>query len=203
MALNIKTHKQIYSGLSICKPNIKDINKILNLVIECAEHGHFTDQFLNIRFQAGLGIQFFKILFFNRLTFPGEATNKAVIYVAKHKNAIMGFCLIREIPCPGAPAQQELLLLCVDEHYRRRGIGQSLLEKAISICDLRQALFVSCLPKSQAMLKLLKKIGAIKLAKPDPKTINFVAPECFVIGNRSNIAAMPSVWPYVYYSWGE
>lgn len=141
----------------------RDVPAMLNIVVAAAAEGFFSAAFLDVRYQIGLALQFFSVLLRGRMAVPGQVATRARVRVVRCGPDVLGFSLVRVLPGVLVGAHQELHLLVVRADVRGSGVGQALLQDAVSRLAHGQCLLLSTLPQADGMKRLVRRMGARSL----------------------------------------
>lgn len=142
---------------NINQANLADIAPVFNLIQEYSYHDYFNNLYLQPRYQAGLGIQLFSILFFGYIRLPDSTWHQTNMLVAKNNNELLGFIIIRKLP--GPCDRHEIYMCAINDLYRRQGLGKRLIKAAIANLPKDSILEAECLPKARQMKQLLLNFG--------------------------------------------
>lgn len=141
---------------------VRDVSDMLNLVVSAAAEGHFTEVYLDVRYQLGLALQLFGAVLLGRVRVGTQPVSRARVRVVRQGRDVIGFALMRHLPGEGS-AHLELHLLAVHAHARQSGVGKALLADALSALQEGQCLFVTTLPNAHGMKRLVRKSGGRSL----------------------------------------
>jgi len=148
---------------------------LVDAVIEAAAQGFFSKRFLDIRLQFGLAIQLMSAMIFHRIKKHGQwQLAKACVLVARNDEGVLGFSLLREAGAQQEGAALEVVLICVVQAARRRGLGEALVRAALSQAPCDQDVQLECLVQNRAINSLMDKMGARRVQRkgPSPSCVN-------------------------------
>ncbi len=153
------------NAVEVRTPRLSDIAAIFNLIQLGSANGVFTKLYLKPRYQAGLGLQLFSCLYFGRIRLPDGTRHKVKMLSAYRDSKLAGFVILRDIP--SSPGCREIYMIAVAPEFQRKGVGTALLASCIEGSAAGSILEATCLPKAQAMRRLLQNAGFVSVTPLD------------------------------------
>lgn len=143
---------------------LEDVAPIFNLIQQGSAEGHFCNLYLEPRYMAGLGIQLFSLLWFNRIKLPNDGWYRVTTRVLRVDGRFAGFIMIRHAAF--GEKGSEIYMMAIEKEYRRQGLGELILRQVVAERPIGHRIFAHCLPESVAMIGLVKKLGFQDIPHP-------------------------------------
>jgi RimJ/RimL family protein N-acetyltransferase len=136
--------------------SLSDVAPVFNLIQHGSAQGNFSDLYCQPAYMAGLGIQLFTLLF-GCIRLPDRRWYRARARVLRVDGTFGGFIIFRH----DAPAMHstEIYMCAVTPAHREKGLGTWMLKTALSDIPAGHRVYAQCLPRSDHMKALLRKLG--------------------------------------------